>query len=313
MNILFFGTADFAVPSLDALVSAGHNVLGVVTQPDKPTGRGMQLSTSPVKAAALKHGLQLYQPRRVKAENFIQAVRDINPDLIVLAAFGQIMPQSLLDIPAFGPINVHGSLLPAYRGAAPIQRAIMEGKTITGVTTMWMDATLDTGDILLRAELPILEEDTTGDLFPKLADLGANLLLETINGLLNGTVARNPQDDRLATLAPRIDPADTLIDWNEHAVRIVNRVRGLSPRPGAFTVSRGKRVKVWKCAAAADAISEIHGKVLGIQKNPPAILVSAGGGSAVLLKEVQPESNKRMAADAWARGLRLEPGEVLGG
>lgn len=312
MNILFFGTADFAVPSLDALVHAGHNVLGVVTQPDKPTGRGMQLSTSPVKAAALKHGLPLYQPRRVRSENFIQTVREINPDLIALAAFGQIMPQSLLDIPPFGPINVHGSLLPAYRGAAPIQRAIMEGETVTGVTTMWMDATLDTGDILLRAELPILREDTTGDLFPKLSQLGAELLINTIEGLKNGTIQRTPQDASLASLAPRIDPPDTVINWNETAARVVNRVRGLSPRPGSFTLFRGKRVKLWKCEAVEITQGEPPGKVLGLQKTPPGILVSAGDNTTVLLCEVQPESNKRMAADAWARGLRIEPGDRLG-
>jgi methionyl-tRNA formyltransferase len=187
LKIVFFGTAEFAVPSLDALREAGHTLLAVVTQPDKPQGRGQQLSASPVKRAAERYGLPIFQPRRVRAESFIEKIRQLAPDALALAAFGQIIPQALLDIPPLGPINVHGSLLPHYRGAAPIQRAIMAGEEETGVTTMWMDATLDTGDRLLADSLPIDRDDTTGTLTPKLALLGARLLVETLEGLAAGT------------------------------------------------------------------------------------------------------------------------------
>src|SRR5579883_188524 len=186
LRVLFFGTAEFAVPSLQALLSAGHTVLAGVTQPDKPQGRGRQLSASPVKQAALAAGLPVIQPKRVRAESFLAQAREMNPDVLALAAFGQIIPQVLLDLAPLGPINVHGSILPKYRGAAPIQRAIMAGETETGVTTIWMDASLDTGDMLLSAALPIEPDDTAGTLTPKMAALGARLLVETLDGLAEG-------------------------------------------------------------------------------------------------------------------------------
>ena len=189
LRVVFFGTAEFAVPSLAALLEAGHQVLAVVTQPDKPSGRGQRLTPSPVKLAALERGLPLVQPKRVRSEAFIAKMRDLAPDVLALAAFGQIVPQALLDLPPLGPINVHGSLLPKYRGAAPLQRAIMAGDRETGVTTMWMDATLDTGDMLLAASLRIEPDDTTGTLFPKMAELGAALLLDTLEGLAAGTIS----------------------------------------------------------------------------------------------------------------------------
>ena len=195
MRLVFFGTAEFAVPSLDAVLAAGHDVLCVVTQPDKPQGRGHQLIASPVKLAALNFGLTVLQPRRVRAESFLEKMRVLQPDALALAAFGQIIPQALLDLPPFGPINVHGSLLPQYRGAAPIQRAIMAGETTTGVTTMWMDATLDTGDMLLEASLPIAPDDTAGTLTPKMAELGARLLVGNPVRLA-GRYASPPQTGR---------------------------------------------------------------------------------------------------------------------
>lgn len=309
LRIVFFGTADFAVPSLEALIAAGHKVLAVVTQPDKPQGRGMQMLSSPVKRAAERLGLPLLQPRRVRAESFIAQVRALAPDVLALAAFGQIVPQALLDIPPLGPINVHGSLLPKYRGAAPIQRALMAGETVTGVTTMWMDATLDTGDILLAAQLPIGPEDTSGTLFPKLAELGATLLLQTLEGLAAGTLRRRHQDDSQATLAPMIQPEESRIRWEETAAAIVNRLRGLSPKPGVYTTLRERRVKVWWAQAVPAPADAAPGTILGYSKTPPGVLAAAGEGTTLLLIEAQPENGKRMAAEAWARGQRLVPGD----
>ncbi|HLK59026.1 MAG TPA: methionyl-tRNA formyltransferase [Chthonomonadaceae bacterium] len=307
LRVVFFGTAEFAVPSLIALLEAGHAVLAVVTQPDKPQGRGMQLSASPVKKEAERRGLPVLQPRRVRHESFLEKMRALAPDVLALAAFGQIIPQALLDLPPLGPINVHGSLLPKYRGAAPIQRAIMAGESETGVTTMWMDATLDTGDMLLAAALPIAPDDTSGTLTPKLAELGAHLLVQTLEGLAAGTLPRRPQDHTQATFAPALLPEDGLIRWDEPAQAIVNRIRGVSPKPGAYSEIRGRRVKLW-AAQDADTITDLApGTVLGVSKNPPGLLVAAGQNTTLRLLEAQPDSGKRMPANAWANGLRLTP------
>lgn len=309
LRTVFFGTADFATPSLTALLEAGHEVVAVVTQPDRPQGRGMQLTASPVKKAAERHGLPVLQPRRVRSAAFIAKMRELAPDVLTLAAFGQIVPQELLDLPPLGPINVHGSLLPKYRGAAPIQRAIMAGETETGVTTMWMDATLDTGDILLARALPIAPDDTAGTLFPKLATLGAELLIETLSGLAAGTLPRRPQDPTQATFAPALTPEDALLSWNEPARSLHNRIRGVSPKPGAFAEIAGRRVKIWTSQLAPDPTEPAApGTLLGLSKHPAGVLVAAGEGTALLLTETQPDSGKRMPADAWARGLRLTPG-----
>jgi len=312
LKIVFFGTADFAVPCLAALLEAGHQVLAVVTQPDKPRGRGQHLSPSPVKLAALQHGLPVLQPRRVRAESFVARMREMAPDVLALAAFGQIVPQALLDLPPLGPINVHGSLLPKYRGAAPIQRAIMAGEKETGVTTMWMDATLDTGDMLLAASLPILPDDNTGTLFPKMAELGAALLVETLKGLAAGTIVRRKQDESQATLAPAIQPVDGVIRWDETAEQIGSRIRGVTPKPGAFTAINGRRVKIWAAIPKPyDGEAGAPGAILGFLKSPAGLLVGAGAGSALLIQELQPDNGKRMAADAWARGMRLAPGATF--
>ena len=312
LRTVFFGTADFAVPALMALLEAGHEVLAVVTQPDKPQGRGMQLAASPVKRAAERHDLPVLQPRRVRSVSFIAKMRELAPDVLTLAAFGQIVPQELLDLPPLGPINVHGSLLPKYRGAAPIQRAVMAGEAETGVTTMWMDATLDTGDMLLARALPIEPDDTAGTLFPKLAMLGANLLIETLYGLAAGTLPRRPQNSTQATFAPALTPEDALLSWNEPAQTLHNRIRGVSPKPGAFAEIAGRRVKIWASQIAPDPVEPSPpGTLLGFSKHPAGVLVAAGAGTALLLTETQPDSGKRMPADAWARGLRLTPGARL--
>ncbi len=306
MRVLFFGTAEFAVLSLEALAESGrHEVLAVVTQPDRPQGRGLKVAFSPVKHAALRLGLPVLQPKRVRAESFILQAREMNPEALALAAFGQIIPQALLDLPPKGPINVHGSLLPAYRGAAPIQYAILNGETVTGVTTMWMDATLDTGDILLKLEVPIDPEDTTGTLVPRMAAAGAELLLETFRQIQEGTIARIPQDDALATHAPAITPEDTAVRWNEPATRIRNRVRALSPRPGIFAYFRGRRIKLWSVA-----VSPLPEKEPGtvVSSSRDSVTVGTGNGAVDLL-EVQPENSRRMSGAEWARGARISPGD----
>jgi methionyl-tRNA formyltransferase len=309
LRVVFFGTADFAVPSLEAVCAAGHEVLAVVTQPDKPQGRGQQVAASPVKKAAERLGLPVLQPRRVRAESFLEKMRELKPDVLALAAFGQIIPQALLDLPPLGPINVHGSLLPKYRGAAPIQRAVMAGEAETGVTTMWMDASLDTGDMLLAEAIPIALEDTAGTLFPKLAELGARLLVETLDGLAAGTLKRRPQEPSLATLAPAITPEDSLVRWNETATQTRNRIRGLSPKPGVFAILRGKRVKLWGAEVGEVRAETEPGTVLEISKSPSGVLVACGQNTSLLLTEAQPESGRRMPATDWARGLRLLPGD----
>ncbi len=305
LRIVFFGTAEFAVPSLERMYNAGHEILAVVTQPDRPQGRGRQLASPPVKLAAARLGLLTYQPRRVRAESFIEKMRLLSPDLLALAAFGQIVPQALLDLPHLGPINVHGSLLPKYRGAAPIQRCLMAGEQVTGVTTMWMDATLDTGDILLKRELAIEADDNSGTLTPKLADIGANLLLETVQGLAEGTLIRHPQDSSLATLAPALLPEDGIIRWQENAVMICSRIRGVTPKPGATAFYQGKRIKI---IAAEPAIGDWDMQNNGTFVSAKQALVSAGEASVVRLITVQPEGKRAMGAEEWMRGNRIAIG-----
>ncbi len=308
LRVIFMGTADFAVPSLTALHAEGYEIVAVVTQPDKPSGRGRQMAASPVKKAAAVLDLPLFQPKRVRSEKFIEQMRALSPDVLAVAAFGQIIPQALLDLPKIAPINVHGSLLPRWRGAAPIQRAIMAEDSAVGVTTMWMDATLDTGDMLLWDSIPVLHEDTAGSLFPALAQLGADLLLATLKRFQEGTMQRVPQDDALATYAAMITPEDSLLQWNETAVQIDCRIRGLSPKPGVFAHFRGKRVKIWRALPQSESQNTATlGTILAIHAE--GILTVCGSGTVALLTEVQPDSGKRMTASDWARGVRLAAGE----
>jgi methionyl-tRNA formyltransferase len=313
LRIAFFGTAEFAAPSLEALVSAGHHVIIVVSQPDRPQGRGRHLVPSPVKEAARRLGLPVVQPKRVRSARFVEMLRELRPDIIALAAFGQIVPQALLDLPRLGPINVHGSLLPKYRGAAPIQRAIMAGERETGVTTMWMDAALDTGNILLKQAIAITPEDTAGSLTPKLAIIGAELLVRTVDGLASGTLVRAPQDDTQSTLAPAIKQEEGDIPWADTADAISCRVRGLNPKPGAYTAFRGKRLKIWSAwPAASPADGAERGRIIELLKKPHGLVVACGSHTALVLIEVQPESGRRMPAADWARGIRAAPGETMG-
>jgi len=308
MRVLFMGTSPFAVPSLRALVGAPeHEVLAVVTQPDRPHGRGGKLGTSPAKDAALALGLPLLQPEKVRAKEFAQAVREMAPEIIVVAAFGQIIPQRVLDIPPRGCVNVHGSLLPRWRGAAPMQYALMAGDAETGVTTMMMDAGLDTGDILLQAALPLDGVENLAALEAALAALGADLLLQTLAALARGDCPRTPQDPLRVTLSPSLPPDIGELDWERPASELYNLVRGVTPKPGAYALRLGRRLKVLR-AEAQEESAAAPGVIENIGQG--GITIGTTQGSLRLL-EVQPESKGRMAADAWARGARLVPGQKL--
>jgi len=300
------GTSPFAVPALHRLLqSPNHQVLAVVTQPDRPHGRGGKVDASPVKQAAVAAGLAVFQPEKVRAKEFVQTVRDLAPDVIVVAAFGQIIPQRILDIPPLGCINVHGSLLPRWRGAAPMQYALMAGDAETGITTMRMDAGLDTGDILLQAALPLGEIDNWGALEPKLAELGADLLMQTLNALAQGDCPRCPQDADLVTLAPSLPPDIGRLDWTRSAQDLHNLVRGVTPKPGAFTYWQGKRLKIWRTEVVPDTLGE-PGTIENVGASGILVLTSKG---ALRLRDVQPESKGVMAAEAWARGARIVAGQ----
>ena len=311
MRLLFMGTSPFAVPTLHRLAAApGHDVLAVVTQPDRPAGRGGKLAASPVKEAASALGLALLQPEKVRAKDFVQTIREMAPEIIVVAAFGQIIPQRILDIPQTGCINVHGSLLPRWRGAAPMQYALMAGDAETGVTTMMMDAGLDTGDILLQAALPLGDVENLGALESRLAEIGADLLMETLDALARGDCPRIPQDEAAVTLSPSLPPDIGLLDWNRPARDLHNLVRGVTPRPGAYTMWQGKRLKVWRTEAVEgeEAVSGVPGTVESVGVGGITIHTSR---EALRLLEVQPESKGRMAADAWARGARVTAGQTI--
>lgn len=309
MRILFMGTPDFALPSLQALYETGEEIIGVVTQPDKPKGRGYTLTPSPIKVYALENNLPVYQPTTLRSEEFAALLAELDPEMIVVVAFGKILPKNVLDYPKYGCINVHGSLLPKYRGAAPMQRAIMEGEAVTGITTMYMDVGLDTGDMLLLRELPIGENDNFEDVHDGLAALGAKTLLETVEGLKNGTLARIKQDDTLSTYAAKIEKEDCLIDFSMDARTLHNRIRGLSPIPLAFThTPDGKLLKVTKTRLVSE---EDTGKPFGtVLSLDGEITVACGTGTLAILG-VLPEGKGRMSAADFIRGRKLSIGDIL--
>jgi methionyl-tRNA formyltransferase len=312
MRILFMGSGEFALPSFRALLDSRHEVQALVTQPDKPAGRGHELRMPKTKALALDRGIPIHQPAKVRAEAAIETVRSLAPEAIVVVAYGQIIPTAILDIPKLGTINVHGSLLPRYRGAAPIQWAIARGETKTGVTTMLMDAGLDTGPILMQRSIEIGEEDTGGSLERKLAALGAELLLETLSKWERGELTPLPQDDAEATLAPRIKKEEALLDWNRPAREIHLRVRAFDPWPVAFVMLRdGAPLRIWKTRIATShgTHDELPGAILRVDRD--ALAVACGGRSALLVDELQPAGKAKMTASAFARGKRLGPGDFL--
>src|SRR5579871_2101553 len=308
MKLVFCGTPRSAVPTLEKLLAGGFEVRLVVTQPDKPRGRGLELAPSPVKVCAQEAGLPITQPDKIKNnEEFRAQLAALHPEAIVVVGYGRIIPQWMIDLPPLGNINLHASLLPKYRGAAPIQWAIALGETVSGVTTMRIDAGLDTGDILLQKELPVAPEDTAETLAPRLASVGADLMVETLRGLAAGTIQPRPQDHSRATLAPILKREDGLIDFHRTAAEIGNRLRGFQPWPGAFTSFRGKQLQVWAAKPAAASLAPGEIKVEGDR-----LLAGCGQNTALELLEVQLQGKKRMAARDFLHGYRPQPGEKLG-
>jgi methionyl-tRNA formyltransferase len=308
LKLVFCGTPGFAVPTLDRLVEARFEVSLVVTQPDRPKGRGLELVASPVKQRAVQRGLPITQPERIKNhDDFRGQLTDLKPDAIIVVGYGRIIPQWMLDLPALGNINLHASLLPKYRGAAPIQWAIAGGETITGVTTMKIDAGLDTGDVLLQEELPIAPADTAETLAPKLAAVGADLMIKTLEGIETGTVRPHPQDPSKATLAPILKKEDGLIDFSRPAMEILNRLRGFQPWPGAYSKFRGKNLQVWQAALFDRALPSSELKVEGNH-----LLAGCREGTAIEILDLQLEGKKRTSGADFIRGYRPLPGERLG-
>ncbi len=307
-NIVFMGTPAFAVPSLTALHHSRHTVIHVVTQPDRPSGRGRKIGPPPVKAAARAFGYPVVQPAKVKTDAFVETLTLWQPDILVVAAYGHILPKAVLEIPSAGCVNVHGSILPNYRGAAPIQWAIINGEKETGITTMMMDVGMDTGDILLTAKETIRPEDTAATLHDRLAVLGADLLIDTLNRLADGSLKATPQDHTQATIAPMLKKEDGHIDWALAADAICNRIRGVTPWPGAFTFIGERRLKIYSAVPVSSAAAAAPGTV--VAGFADELRVAAGSGTLSVL-EVQGESGKRMTIKKFLHGHPIAPGTVL--
>lgn len=298
-KIMFMGTPEFAVPSLELLIRSGCRIIAVVTQPDRPKGRGRKNEPTPVKTVAEKYGLTIYQPERVRDESFLALFRELAPDMVVLVAFGQILPREIIEQPPLGCINLHPSLLPKYRGAAPMNWALIRGETVTGLSIIKMAEKVDAGDILLQKETAIEHDETFGPLHDRLAREGAELLLEAVRGILEGRIAGTPQDDSQATFAPRLKKEDTRIDWKRDVLDIVNLIRGLSPVPAAFSILEGRQIKIFSASAEEGPVSEAPGTIL-----PPAdkgLPVAAGNGY-VYLRELQIEGKRRMPVGEFLKG-----------
>ncbi len=310
MHLIFCGTPHFAVPTLEKLIAANFAVSLVITNPDEPSGRGYELKAPPVKKAALGAGLEVYQPAKLKDAATVEFISGYRPDAIVVVAYGHILPKWMIDLPKLGCINLHASLLPKYRGAAPIQWSLIRGEQVTGVTTMRIDVGLDTGDILLKRELPIQDDDTTETLGERLSQVGADLMVETLRRLEQGDLEAQPQDHAQATLAPILKKEDGRIDWNLQALEIWNRIRGLRPWPGAYTRFRGKNLHLW--AASRPVAGE------GVQLDPGLLIaehgrlcVVCGQGTVLEAKEIQLEGRKRMPARDFLNGTKIAPGEKV--
>ncbi len=315
MKIIFMGTPEFACPSLAALIESKHDIVGVVTQPDRRRGRGMKISFSPVKESALRNDLNIYQPSNINNPEFIRTLKEISPDLITIVAFGQILSKEILRLPKYECINLHPSLLPKYRGASPIPAAILTGEGKTGVTTFYLSEEVDSGDIILQKEEGIRKDDTTVTLSKRLAETGANLLIETIDKIERKEVPRIPQDKEKATSAPRLRKENGLIDWKKSAPQIERLVRAMDPWPGAYTHFAGKLLKIWKAEELRTPNSELRtqhapGEIVKIIKE--GMMVACGRGF-LLIKEVQPPGKRRMSASSFASGYRIKKGSILGG
>ena len=311
MNVVFLGTPEFAVATLEAILAAGHTVQEVITQPDRPKGRRQELIPSPVKAAALRHGLPVYQPERIRRPESVEHLKALSPEVMVVVGYGQIIPQVVIDIAPLGIINVHASLLPELRGAAPIQWSVVRGFATTGVTTMRINAGLDTGDVLDRWETPIGPDETSPELSARLAEAGATLLVQTLSKLKDGTAAPVPQDDALATLAPILKKEDGRIDWRLPAQQIHNLIRGFLPWPGAHTVFRNQSLHIWRSRLVSELQAGSGLAPGAIVQERQGVFVIGGDGAALELLEVQLEGRKRMPAEVFANGHRLTQNDVL--
>lgn len=307
MRIVFMGTAEFGLPSLERLLHSSHSVEAVVTGPDRPKGRGLKLAPSPIKVFALERGLTVLQPEKLKDEEFISTLRGLRPDLFVVVAF-RMLPKEVFEIPPKGTINLHGSLLPRYRGAAPIQWAIIRGERRTGVTTFFIDEGMDTGNLILQREVEIGGDETAGQLHDRLAQIGAEVLMETVEQIAQGKAAQMKQDDSIATPAPKLKKEDGLIDWSKKAIDIKNQIRGMNPFPGAYTELSGRIIKVHKASLAPDeGTKAAPGKVVRIDKDDGLVVSTAVG--CLSLVEIQPEGKKRMAGLEFVRGYRVKVGD----
>ena len=317
LNILFMGTPDFARDSLEAVYNAGHNILGVVTNPDRPKGRGMKLVASPVKEFAIEKNLKVFQPEKVKKnEEFISQIKDMNPDVICVVAYGKILPKEILDIPKLGCINVHGSLLPKYRGAAPIQWAVLNGDKKTGITTMYMDVGMDTGDMILKQEVEIGEDETTGELWVRLSKIGGELLVETLKQIENGTAPREKQGEDFS-VAPMLNKEMAKIDWeNKTAQEIKNLVRGLNPIMGAYTFLNGSKIKFWKVDIAnnigydEDNIQIFRNGTVLVSDQRDGLFIKTKKGILSVL-EIQGENAKRMSINDFLRGNQIDEFQIF--
>lgn len=307
MRVVFMGTPDFAVPSLQILLDHGYDVCAVYTQPDKPKGRGHKLQPPPVKELALQHQIPVFQPATLRKEEVQAEIRSWNPDVIVVVAYGKLLPKAVLDAPKLGCVNVHGSLLPQYRGAAPIQWTVLNGDKVAGVTTMFMAEGMDTGDMLLKAETPVGEEETSGQLFDRLKDLGADLLLETLQGLEVGTLTPVPQDEAQATRAPMLSKELSQVDWTKSAQQVHDLIRGLNPWPSAVSYLDGRKLKLH-----ASRVREGSGEPGKAFAQDGALWVYCGQG-ALELTEIQTENGKRMDGKSYLLGHPLQEGSHFGG
>ncbi len=309
MKVLFMGTPEFAVESLEKIVDGGWEVAGVVTQPDRPKGRGKKIQPPPVKVKAAELGIQVYQPVALRNKAVLDNIKRMNPDIVVVVAYGQILPEDILDFPPMGCINVHASLLPKYRGAAPINWAIINGDKTTGITTMYMDKGLDTGDIIFQEETRIGDRETAGELHDRLAVLGGEVLVKTLRAVETGVAPRLPQDNSKASYAPQLDRDLGEIHWDNDGESIVNLIRGTSPWPGCFTCYRGRRMKIWKAGILNRDSRERPGTIIHAGRD--GIQVQTGKGLLVI-EEIQMPSSRRMTVDEYLRGNTMNNGETLG-
>ena len=309
MKVIFMGTPDFAVGALEKIIEAGHEVVLVVTQEDKPKGRGKEIQFTPVKECALKYDIEVYQPHRIKSEEGVAKLREYDADVFVVAAYGQILSKEILDMPKYGCVNIHASLLPKYRGAAPIQWSIIDGEKITGVTTQMMAEGIDTGDVLDVLEVEIAADETGGSLFDNLTQAGSTIILETLKKLEDGTVTRTPQDDSKSSYAKMLDKKLGDIDFTKSAMEIERLVRGLNPWPSAYTRYNGKTLKVWKSEVVDTEYDGQCGQI--VDKTKKAIIVKTGKG-ALAITELQVEGKKRMTTEAYMCGASFDVGIILG-